>query len=105
MRHRPAPIVALLLALAALPGCFLDEIDKSMALYPGGKKQSEQAAKAPAPAGQPGAPAEPAGPSWWETAKTLGSEPMDESIAGCQLGGRVEFMLRDDCLARGGSPQ
>lgn len=102
MRSRPVLLAVLLTALAAAPGCFLDEIDKSMALYPGGKKEPEKPAKAPA--GAPGgAPAAPAGPSWWETATTLGSEPIDETIAGCRLGGRVEFMRRDDCLARGGA--
>jgi hypothetical protein len=110
MRRRPAAsLAALLVALVATPGCFLDEIDKSVQGSQGGKKPpaaAGAAAKAPAAAGQAaGAPAAPAGPSWWQTARTLGSEAMDESIAGCQLGGRVEFMLRDDCLARGGQPE
>lgn len=105
MRLRPPQLVALLL-LAAAPGCFLNEIDKSMENYAGPSKQAKPAPGAPeAPPAAGAAPAKPAGPSWWETARTLGSEPMDESIAGCQLGGRIEFMLRDDCLARGGQPQ
>ncbi|MEB2346267.1 MAG: hypothetical protein OZ948_16195 [Deltaproteobacteria bacterium] len=98
--------VALLLGLAVLPGCFLDEIDKSMERYQGSRKTAEASKPAgskPAAAGAPAA--KPAGPSWWETARTLGSDPKNEAIAGCQLAGRVEFMLRDDCLARGGQPQ
>lgn len=45
------------------------------------------------------------GKAWWATATTLGSEESDPAIAGCDLKGRNEFMLRDDCLARGGTPQ
>lgn len=99
--------LALLLGIAVLPGCFLDEIDKSMEQYEGPRRKAAEASKAadakPSAAGAPAA--KPAGPSWWETARTLGSDPKNEAIAGCQLGGRVEFMLRDDCLARGGQPQ
>jgi hypothetical protein len=99
--------LAVLLAVAALPGCFLDEIDKSMAAYEGKAPPAKPAPPPPgaAPAGGAQAPAKPAGPSWWETARTLGSEPMDETIASCEIGGRVEFQRRDDCLARGGRPQ
>jgi len=110
MRLRPSRLLglALLLVVAALPGCFLNEIDKSMENYAGASKTKRPpaGAEAPAPAaGAAKAQAKPSGPSWWATARTLGSEPVDESIAGCQLAGRVEFMLRDDCLARGGQPQ
>jgi hypothetical protein len=112
MRLR-ATRLALLLAVAALPGCFLNEIDKSMENYEGGPgKRAAREAKEAAEAQErtaraPGKPgdAKPAGPSWWETARTLGSDPKNEAIAGCQLGGRVEYMLRDDCLSRGGQPQ
>jgi len=108
--------LALLLVVAAVPGCFLDEIDKSMANYksPAPPPQAGQpagAASAPAAdAGKPGAasagaPARPAGPSWWQTARTLGSDPIDETIAACAIDGRVEFQRRDDCLARGGRPK
>jgi hypothetical protein len=112
MRKRPSPLALLLLVLAAgLPGCFVGEIDKSMKEYdqtraaPGPAPAPGAAAKSPAPGTPPGQPATPSGPSWWQTAKTLGSDPIDEDIAGCALGGRIEFMLRDDCLARGGRPQ
>jgi hypothetical protein len=107
MRPAAASRLAVLLVAAALPGCFVNEIDKSMENYTGKSARPAPPAAAPAapaPAGA-NAQAQPAGPSWWETAKTLGSEPMDESIAGCQLAGRLEYMLRDDCLARGGQPR
>ena len=104
MRPRPSRLAPLLAAaLLAATGCFLGEIDKSMARYEGNKKPAAGGgAPAKAAPGAAPAPGAPAGPSWWQTARTLGSEPMDASIAGCRLGGRVEFMRRDDCLARGG---
>jgi hypothetical protein len=87
----------------------------------GGAKDSADAARAargeaPAPApgggggdgaagGGDGAPAVPSGPSWWQTARTLGSEQKNEDIIACQVGGRTEFMMRDNCLARGGTPE
>jgi hypothetical protein len=107
MRDRlPILLLALGLALAGGQGCFVDEIDKSMAAYenkPMPAPAPPPAAGEPAPTGA--APAAPAGPSWWQTARTLGSEPMDDTIAACEIGGRVEFQRRDDCLARGGKPQ
>jgi hypothetical protein len=105
----PALVLALGLALAAGSGCFLDEIDKSMDAYenkPAKAPPAPAAGQAPAaPAAGGGAPAAPAGPSWWQTARTLGSEPIDDTIAACEIGGRVEFQRRDDCLARGGRPK
>lgn len=97
------------LALVAGTGCFLDEIDKSMALYPGhaaeqAKEKEKATAKANAAAAEK-AGAKAAGPSWWETARTIGPELEDETITTCALGGRTEFMRRDNCLARGGRPQ
>jgi hypothetical protein len=108
-------------------GCFVTgEIDKGMAEYDAhrpGAKDSADAARAargepPAPApgtgggsgaaaaaGSDGKPAVPSGPSWWQTARTLGSERMNEDIIGCRHGTKLEFMLKDDCLARGGTPE
>jgi len=115
-------VTRLLLAAAATiaaSGCFVgDEIDSASNML--GKDKSRQ--KAPA-AGEskPGAKPEKGtavasakdagkgvvatGKEWWAKATTLGSEEMSGDIAGCRLGGRVEFMLRDDCLARGGVPE
>jgi len=106
--RRPILVLALGLALAAGSGCFLDEIDTSMAAYENNAPPPAPAAgpaKTTAPDAAGGAPAAPAGPSWWQTARTLGSEPLDDTIAACEIGGRVEFQRRDDCLARGGKPQ
>jgi hypothetical protein len=101
------------LLLGAATGCFVgEEIDKAAALNNGSgavapaaaKPGSEKAAAAKPGAGATAA-ANPAGKSWWETARSLTSEESDEAITRCELAGRSEFMLRDDCLARGGVPK
>jgi len=102
-------ILAALLA-SALSGCFLDEIDKSMALYPGSPQPANQAEQpatsapgAAAPKQTAKAKAPPDEKSWWQNATTLGSEESKTDFVGCKLGSGVEFMTRDDCLARGGA--
>jgi hypothetical protein len=117
---RRSLLVALLLGAAT--GCFVfDELDKASALAngpgDGGRKDatapgaakpgSAKAAAAKPAAGATAAakPAAPAGKSWWETARSLSSEESSEGISRCKLAGRAEFMLRDDCLARGGVPK
>ncbi len=102
-------VLAVAFALVAGTGCFLDEIDKSMALYPGqaakqAKEKEEAKVKADAAAAEK-AGANSSGPSWWETARTIGPELQDETITTCALDGRTEFMRRDNCLARGGRPK
>jgi hypothetical protein len=114
MARHTKQIGSLVLALVAvsLSGCFLDEIDKSVnankskaaatAADPkaAGEGKTKVASAQPAKAG---APAGPAAPSWWESAKTLGSEESAADIVGCGINARVEFMTREDCQARGGS--
>jgi hypothetical protein len=101
------------LLLGAATGCFVfDEVDKAAAINNGpgdnaprpAKPGSESAAAAKPAAGATAAakPSAPAGKSWWESARSLTSEDSDAGITRCELGGRTEFMLRDDCLARGG---
>lgn len=90
--------------LLAGTGCFLDEIDKSMELYPGAKKTAKPEPKADAPGkGKDGAPTSAA--AWWATARSIGPELADDTITSCTVGGRTEFMRRDNCLARGGTPE
>lgn len=109
----------------ATTGCFaLDEMDKSAKLdnsysAPGAKVVAKtagasDAAAAGASKSKPGAapaanaaakPASPTGDAWWRTASSVTSEDGDSSITSCALGGRSEFMQREDCLARGGTPQ
>jgi len=107
-------VASLLIGVAS--GCFVnDEMNKASALIKGPGAAAPGAAapgSANAAAAKPGAgataaakPAAPAGKSWWETARSLTSEESDESITRCELAGRAEFMLRDDCLSRGGVPK
>ena len=103
-------LAAAWLACAA-SGCFLDEIDKSV----NADKVKAQAVAPGAPAAganpkqvaaaTPGKPAAPKGPSWWQTAHSLGSEESKSDIVPCKRASGVEFMDRDDCLARGGATQ
>jgi len=104
--------VALLLALGS--GCFLNEIDKSSAnaSHMGPKEPASKdaaAAKATGSASdKPAAGEKPTaaiGPSWWKTAKTLGSDKSDTTIAQCELPRGSGYMRREDCLLRGGRPQ
>jgi hypothetical protein len=115
-------VTRLLLAAAATlvaSGCFVgEEIDNASNML--GKDKSRQkppaageakpgakpeAGTAVASAKQAGASVVATGKEWWAKATTLGSEEMSGDIAGCNIGGRTEFMLRDDCLARGGVPE
>jgi hypothetical protein len=105
------------LLLGAATGCFVgDEIDKAGALNngpgAGGRNDATAPGAAKAASAKPAAgataaakPAAPGGKSWWETARSLTSEESDEAITRCELAGHAEFMLRDDCLARGGVPK
>lgn len=102
--------------VVAASGCWVgDEIDKASEMSKGppaaaGDKPGAKAATAKGGAAKPAAPkagdtAAPSAKSWWQTARTLGSEESEAGIARCDLSGRSEFMLRDDCLARGGVPK
>jgi len=105
-------IVALLLIASAASGCFLNEIDKSVnankskaQAVAGTAKQADDAAPKQVASAKDAKAAAPAGPSWWQTATTLGSEESNLDAVACKLGGRTEFMTRDDCLSRGGSAE
>lgn len=92
---------SLLLAAGLCAGCFVfEELDSGM------KELERFDGKAEASAPPASAPAESTAPkaNWWEKARTLSSEPKNDSIVRCQLGGAVQFMSREDCLGRGGKP-
>jgi len=106
-------LVAALIGVS-LSGCFLDEIDKSVKNSPMGAEMAADAAKKDAAekektAKQDGKAAKPAGPqgaSWWAKASSLTSEESTAHIVGCKTqGGKTDFMTKDDCLSRGGTPQ
>lgn len=119
MRSVTRLLLAAALAAAA-SGCFVgEEIDNASNML-GKDKSHQQPAKAGdakpdakkgdkgtavASAGSAAQGVVATGKEWWAKATTLGSEESNPEIAGCTLGGRLEFMLRDDCLARGGTPQ
>lgn len=94
------------LLLGAATGCFVgNELDKAAALNNGPGDAAPRVEKPGSAQAAAPKPAAPAGKSWWETARSLTSEASDAGIARCELAGRTEFMLRDDCLARGGAPK
>jgi hypothetical protein len=41
---------------------------------------------------------------WWKSARSLDSDKVSPSIVTCRVGGRSQFMSRDECLSRGGNP-
>jgi len=96
-----APILILL--LSASLGCpIMDELNKANAkmdeivkVKP--KKEAEAEA---------GAKVDPLQLSkdWWNSARSLNSKSVSPSIVNCRLGGRSQFMTRDECLNRGGDP-
>jgi hypothetical protein len=96
----------LALGLASLPGCFVfDELDAGMEKIDraSAKKKTEPE---PAPVASAGTDAETEGRrrSLWEGGRSLNPHEKSDAIARCTLGGSVQFMTRDDCLARGGDP-
>lgn len=106
------------LMLVATSGCFVfDEMDKSSDMIKGPSAKEAPSAGGAKVAATPGtakpgdaakaagAPAAPSAKSWWQTARSLGSEESDAGITRCELKGRAEFMQRDDCLSRGGVPK
>jgi len=42
--------------------------------------------------------------NWWANAKTLSSDEMKTDIVNCRVGGATQFMSRQNCFARGGTP-
>ena len=99
---RSARLLALVAPLAVLlaGGCFLNEIDKAQENLPGVKKDPPKSEPA-----KPATSSESNKPNWWSSAKTLGSEESSVDIAKCELNGQLQFMARDDCLSRGGTPR
>ena len=88
----------LILAALALGACFLDEIDKAQEGAWGLAETEEKAPSRDADKTEKPRSAT----SGWQNATSLGSEESGVDIAKCQVGVSVQFMSRDDCLARGG---
>ena len=100
-RKRASLALGLSLLAAGASGCFVfDEIDSGMKELERFDGAADEAPATPAAAPPEAAPQA----SWWEKARTLGSEPANERIVRCELDGTTQFMDRDDCLGRGGRP-
>lgn len=102
------------LALGGASGCFVfDELDSGMEKI---ERSSTRKKTEPAPSPTPAASDEDGGGgglagaadalrrSLWEGGRSLNPHEKSAEIARCELGGGVQFMTRDDCLARGGRP-
>ena len=104
--------LCLAMVVALVSGCFVgSELNNAKKLADGPTKPGDAAAAPAAASGAqkqvasatPGKPAAPKGPSWWQTAHSLGSEESKSDIVPCKRASGVEFMEREDCLARGGA--
>lgn len=111
-----ATLSIVVLLAGSLSGCFVfDEIDNAGKFSPpSGKKTAPAQGAAGAAKGTEVAAANGAakGPvksavdtakNWWATATTLSSEENTDEIVACKLPNKIEFSLREDCLARGGT--
>ncbi len=93
-------MLTLTLLMATAVGCesIMDEIDNAHEMVGIGDKQDEKlAAKAVAD--------EPVKKGIdWSVSRSINTGQVDESIVRCKLGGASQFMRKDDCLTRGGTP-
>jgi hypothetical protein len=98
--------LALLLAAQGSLGCFaldlIDEGQKELERYSGGRKAEQAEAAAPAKTGQPQSPTRADLQRWWNSARTLAPSEAKAKLVRCSIGGRVEFSVEVDCLTRGG---
>ena len=110
---------ALCLALAALvlaPGCgILEELDNGRAEMDkhSASAQKEKAEKATATAegertgaaaaaSGAAAKARQAASTWWQNARSIGSEETDENVVRCIVDGGEQYTQKQNCLMRGG---
>ena len=109
MRRRLPAFVCVLLLTAPLGGCWvIDEIDSGQKLM---ADHSPKAADAKAEGNPEGATAQTGSPlEAYERAqakagktRTFTPGQVDEGIVACKLGGKLQFMTRENCAARGGS--
>ena len=93
----------LVLFLAGSAGCgALGELDKGqeeMARRKG-KKLNDEGELVETTAAEKRAQAA----EYWDRAESLTQESLDASIGSCRLGGKTQFMRKNDCISRGGTP-
>ncbi|MEE2662643.1 MAG: hypothetical protein VX681_00880 [Myxococcota bacterium] len=94
---RSAILAVCTLCLAAALGCsVLEEIDGAhSAMGIGDEKLEGSTAKAEVP--------EKRGIDW-SVSRSINTGQVDPSIVSCRLAGATQFMRKDDCLTRGGTP-
>ena len=114
-RRLPAAALALVVALAT--GCgVLEELDKGRAeqekYSPSARKAKEEKAaadasqastKAAGGAADTAAKARQAASTWWQNARSIGSEESSSDVVRCVIGGAEQYMHKHDCLMRGGT--
>ena len=89
----------------------LDEVDAAAAKMPTtgkdklAKQKARQAEQGSATAGATAEnPIVEQTKEWWKRTSSLAPAELESSIVSCRLSGGMQFMSRDDCLARGGTP-
>ena len=102
-------LLALALCLVFTSGCMvLDEVDKANAKM---KPRAKTKAAATADATTDAAVAAKENPllkqskEWWGRATSLAPSGIDSAIVKCGIGNSTQFMSKNDCLSRGGTPQ
>ena len=104
-------VFVLILALATSSGCMvLDEVDAAAAKMPGTKKAdakddaSDQEVSVTSAAARTKQALLEESKRWWDQATSLAPGDVESSIVRCQVRGEMQFMSKDDCLSRGGTP-
>ena len=99
-------LASLVLLVGLGSGCFVfEEMDAARKLQtaPGKKAKAEPEAKPNGTATGKKQSAKAQLEQWWESARSINTGEVDESMVSCTLRGATQFMRRDECLARGGS--
>jgi len=105
MRHL-LQFLALALCLVFSNGCMvLDEVDKANAKMTKKKAPPKTEATTNAAVAAKDNPLLKQSKEWWGRATSLAPSGIDSTIVKCGLGGATQFMSKNDCLSRGGTPQ
>ena len=103
--------ICLALILLGSSGCMvLEEIDAASAKMPASSKKPKAESKtAKAPAASSASEKRNAlleeSKQWWDKAPSLAPTEVEASVVRCRLRDGTQFMSKDDCLSRGGTPQ
>ena len=81
-----------------------DEMDKARAKMPNSPDKVVKAEPGKAAPDAPN-PLVQQSKEWWSTATSFSTKNVNSSIVRCRLPDGSNFMSKDDCLGRGGSPE